>query len=270
LTGADASASAGGLDGLLALAVECVHRAGGLLIDHFAGPAREVRTKSGPRDLVSAADLAAEDTIRMLIARDRPGDGVLGEEHDETRSQSGLRWDVDPLDGTANFLRRIPHWCVSVACVDAVGPLVGAVYDPLRGECFTGARGRGATLADAPLQGSGATDLRIATLGGEFSAHTPAQADRTRRLVSSVGHVRSYGSAALDLAWAAAGRFDAVYHGRFPSPWDVAAGSLLCYETGLSVERLAGDGDADASLLAAPRSLAAPLRALIAGSSTRR
>ena len=252
------------IDQLLPLARECARRAAAILLEHFAAPARDVRAKSGPKDLVSAADIAAEDSIRALLRRERPGDGVLGEEHGETESRTGLRWVVDPLDGTHNFLRRIPHWCVSVACEDAGGALVGVVHDPLRAELFVAARGRGATLGGAELSGSGTEDLRLATLGGEFSSHSPAQAGRVGRLVSGAGHVRSYGSAALDLAWAAAGRFDAVFHGRLPSPWDIAAGALLCREAGLAVERLAEDGDPQPSLLVATPALAGPLREVIA------
>jgi myo-inositol-1(or 4)-monophosphatase len=214
-----------------------------------------VRTKSGPRDLVSAADLAAENTIRALLASERPGDGVLGEEYGETPSTTGLRWVVDPLDGTFNFLRRIPHWSVSVACEDADGALVGVVRDALRGECFSAARGCGAELNGQPLRGSSATDLSLAVLGGEFSARSEPQAEAVRRLVSRAGHVRNYGSTALDLAWGAAGRWDAVYHGRFPAPWDVAAGGLLCREAGLIDQRVNVDGSREPRMVVAPAAL---------------
>jgi myo-inositol-1(or 4)-monophosphatase len=243
---------------LLAVAHEAARVAGDVLCAHFAEAPRDVRTKSSPRDLVSAADLAAETAVRSLLARERPGDGILGEEHGETPSTTGLRWVVDPLDGTANYLRRIPHWSVSVACEDGDGALVGVVRDPLRGECFAAARGRGATLDGVPLRASEASDLSLATLAGEFSARSDAQAQAARRLVTRAGHVRSYGSAALDLAWAAAARWDAVYHSRYPAPWDVAAGGLLCREAGLHVERVPFDGDA-ARLVAAPPGLLAPL-----------
>ena len=250
-------------DELLPIARSVAARAGAILREHFDAPARGVRSKSNPSDLVSAADVAAEGEIRELLRRSRPGDGMLGEEGGETPSRSGLRWVVDPLDGTWNFLHRIPHWSVSVACEDARGPLVGVVLDPLRDECFSAARGLGATLNGEPLSGSEVTDLELATLGGEFSAHTEAEAEAVRSLVSGVGQVRNYGSAALDLAWAAAGRWDAVYHGRFPSDWDVAAGALLCREAGLSFERLEGLDGAQPRLLVAAPAIAAPLRALI-------
>lgn len=253
------------IEELLALAHRCAATAAAVLTEHFTAPARGVRTKSGPKDMVSAADLAAEDAIRTLLARERPDDGVLGEEHPETASRSGLRWVVDPLDGTLNYLQRIPHWSVSVGCEDSRGALAGVVHDPLRDEWFAAARGRGATLGQSRLSGSDADDLALATVGGEFSARTPAQGARSQRLLAGVGHARAYGSAALDLAWAAAGRFDAVYHGRFPSPWDVSAGSLLCLEAGLSVERLTGEEGRQPWLLAAPPSLATPLRDLLCG-----
>ena len=260
----DAAARHPDVGELVSLACECARRAGTLLREHFSEPPRDVRTKSGPTDLVSASDLAAEDVVRELLARERPGDGVLAEERAETASRTGLRWVVDPLDGTINFLKRIPHWGVSVACEDADGSLAGVVHDPLRDEWFVAARGRGATLDGVVLGGSDATDLGVSTVGGEFSAHTLAQEERVRRLAASAGHLRSYGSATLDLAWAAAGRFDAVFHGRYPSPWDLAAGSLLCREAGLSFERVATTGDDEPLLLAAPAELARALRELIA------
>jgi myo-inositol-1(or 4)-monophosphatase len=251
------------LEACLAIARECAAHAGELLLDHFGAAPSGVRAKSGPRDLVSSADLAAEGVIRAILRRRARGDGVLGEEEPETRSETGRRWVVDPLDGTTNFLRRIPHWSVSIALEDELGPLVGVVHDPPRGEWFTATRGCGSANGGTPLTGSDATDLRLATVGGEFSARSAAQAECSRRLVSAVGHVRSYGSAALDLAWAAAGRFDAVYHGRFPSPWDLAAGSLLCREAGLEVDRLPAPGEREGRLLVAPPPLTAGMRILI-------
>jgi myo-inositol-1(or 4)-monophosphatase len=243
------------LDALLRVAREAARRAGDLLRERFAAPARDVHTKSGPRDFVSAADLAAEQSIRALLASERRGDGVLGEEYGETPSSTGLRWVIDPLDGTVNYLRRIPHWSVSVACEDSDGPLVGVVRHPLRGECFSAVRGRGADLNGAQLRGSSATDLSLAAVGGEFSAWSDAQAEAVRRLVSRAGYMRNFGSTALDLAWGAAGRWDAVYHGRFPKPWDRAAGVLLCREAGLVDVRVNADDSGEPRMLVAPPAL---------------
>jgi myo-inositol-1(or 4)-monophosphatase len=253
------------LEELLVLADECARQAAGVLLEHWGRPATGVRPKSGPNDLVSAADVAAEHAIRAVLVARRPGDGVLGEEEEEIPSTTGLTWVVDPLDGTANYLRRVPHWSVSVACEDREGPLVGLVYDPLRDECFTAARGGGASLNGAALVRSEVDEVAVAAVCGEFSARSAAQAGCAHRLVSAVGHVRNFGSVALDLAWAAAGRVDAAVNVRFPSPWDVRAGELLCREAGLTFERLADpSGDHD-RLLAAPPALASELREIIVG-----
>ena len=250
-------------DDLLRVAVEAARAAASVLREHFVAPPREVRTKSSPRDLVSAADLAAEQAIRDLLARERPGDGVLGEEQEETPSETGLRWVVDPLDGTVNYLRRLPHWSVSVGCEDSDGSVVGVVADPLRDEWFTAARGRGAFLNGAPLSGSSVNDVSLAAVGGEFSVRQDGEAEPVHRLIARVGYLRNYGSAALDLAWAAAGRWDAVFHVRMPSPWDLAAGSVLCTEAGLSVEPVRS-GAAAPCLLVAPAGLRRELLDLIA------
>lgn len=226
------------LDELLEIARAAALRAGAELRERFSAPARDVRTKSSARDLVSAADHAAEGDVRDVLASARPGDGVLGEEGEETPSSTGLRWVVDPLDGTWNFLHGVPHWCVSVGCEDASGGLVGVVYDPLREECFAAARGRGATLAGERLAGPAAGDLATATVGGELSGRADDLAEVSHRIVMTVGHVRNFGSTALDLAWLAAGRWDAVYHARNPAAWDVAAGAVLCGEAGVAIERV--------------------------------
>jgi myo-inositol-1(or 4)-monophosphatase len=247
---------------LLAIARDCGRLAAEVLLQHVAAPARAVQTKSGPNDLVSAADLASEDAIRSLLARRRPDDGILGEERPELPARSGLRWVIDPLDGTRNYLQRIPHWAVSVACEDRDGAVVAVVVDAERDECFTAARGCGAWLDGRRLTGSAVTELRVATVGGEYSARTATQAERSQRLLTHAGGVRNYGAAALDLAWAAAGRFDAVYHGRFPAPWDVAAGALLCREAGVGVECI-GDGDEEPLMLAAAPALMEQLTALL-------
>ena len=240
--------------------------AGALLVEQQAGP-RTVEYKDQlKRDPVTDADKAAEARLREAIHARFPDHVILGEEGADSETGAGeFVWALDPLDGTANFLPRIPHWAVSVACEDAAGVLLGVVHDPLRDEWFAGARGRGATLDGAPLRGSAETDLRLATLGGEFSARSAAQADCSGRLLSNVGHVRNFGSCALDLAWAAAGRVDAAFNMRFPSPWDVRAGELLCREAGLTFERLTDPSDDHDRLLAAPPALAPALREVILG-----
>src|ERR1700743_3786034 len=128
-------------DALLDLAVAAARLAGGLLAERAGrGAERTVSAKSTPTDLVSEADLAAEHAIREVLAKRRPDDGFLGEEGGGEEGTSGLRWIVDPLDGTINFLFGIPQWCVSVAVADEEGTVAGAVYDPNREELFTATR----------------------------------------------------------------------------------------------------------------------------------
>lgn len=235
---------------LLALAQRAARAAGEVLVERFRGPREAVRSKSTPTDLVSAADLAAEQKIRALLAAERPDDAVLAEEGGGAAGVSGLRWVVDPLDGTVNFLFGVPHWCVSIACEDAGGTLAGVVLDPLRDECFVARRGHGATLvtgeaaapaAPAALRGPPERDLEKALVATGFSydaAVRERQGASAAAMLPRVRDLRRAGSAALDLAWTAAGRYDAYYeHGVYP--WDVAAGLLLCQEAGLARRDLA-------------------------------
>src|SRR5262249_45248274 len=144
-------APGGGRQQLLDVAIEAARMAGGLLLERAApGGEREGASKSTPPALVSEADLASERAIRELLGRRRPDDGFVGEEGSgERRGSSGLRWVVDPLDGTVNYLFGIPQWSVSVAARDEEGTVAGAVYDPNRDELFAATRGGPALLHSA-------------------------------------------------------------------------------------------------------------------------
>ncbi len=160
-------------DALLEVAVEAARMAGALLGERVRrGVEREVVSKSTPTDLVSEADLAAERAIRELLAERRPDDGFLGEEGEQERGSSGLRWVVDPLDGTINFLFGIPQWCVSVAVCDEQGALAGAIYDPNRNELFTATRaGRPRLIGPAgAVELSGRSAATTGSRGGEAGA----------------------------------------------------------------------------------------------------
>jgi myo-inositol-1(or 4)-monophosphatase len=254
---------------LLAVARDAAEAAGALLLEHFARPRAALRSKSSPTDPVTEADLAAERLIRERIGAARPGDAVLGEEGGEPRpAEAGdgtVRWIVDPLDGTTNFLYGIPLWCVSVACEDADGPLAGVVHDPVRGETFAAARGGRATVNDEPVEASDADDAAHALVATGFG-YTPerraAQAAVVARVLPRVRDIRRGGAAALDLAWTACGRFDAYWE-RGVRPWDVAAGALVCERAGLVVRRLEAAGDLPDGLLAAPPALLGPLLELV-------
>jgi myo-inositol-1(or 4)-monophosphatase len=273
---------------LLELAVEAARLAGGLLSERAArGAERSVSSKSTPTDLVSEADLAAEHAIRALLAERRPEDGFLGEEGGGQGGDSGLRWIVDPLDGTVNFLFGIPQWSVSVAVSDETGTLAGAVYDPNREELFTASRegpalmagpsgtielaGRAADpQATRPSPGaageetSGLGTAMVAT-GLAYDARVrAAQAQVLARLAPRVRDIRRFGSAALDLCWTAAGRYDAYFE-RTVKPWDIAAGELVCRRAGLEVRELEEAEALPWGILVARVGLADPLRELVGG-----
>jgi myo-inositol-1(or 4)-monophosphatase len=251
---------------LRVLAAEVARAAGELLRERFlAGGERAVGSKSSPTDLVSEADLAAERAIRTIIGERRPGDAILGEEGGETQEGEGLRWIVDPLDGTVNFLFGIPQWCVSVAVHDDAGGLAGVVFDPLRDELFAGERGGRATLNGVPVSGSRSSDLATALVATGFSYSADVrtiQAEVLARVLPCVRDVRRMGSAALDLAWTAAGRYDAFYE-RGIHTWDVAAGTILCTCSGLEHRGLEAEGVAPAGLVVAPPGLLGALAELV-------
>jgi myo-inositol-1(or 4)-monophosphatase len=247
---------------LRALAESVSREAGALLRDAFYGPELRVSVKSTPTDLVSEADLAAERAIRAILAARVPGDAVMGEEGEDTPGTSGRRWIVDPLDGTVNYLYGLPLWAVSVACEG----VVGVVFDPVRGELFAAAADGPATLNDEPLTArpAGTLDQALVATGfGYDPQRRTLQAEVVARVLPRARDIRRGGSAALDMAWCAAGRLDAYYE-RGINPWDVAAGELICARAGLVVQRLDPLGALPWGIMAAPPAFAGELRDLIA------
>jgi myo-inositol-1(or 4)-monophosphatase len=213
----------------------------------------------------------------------------VGEEGGSTEGTTGLSWVVDPLDGTVNFLFGIPQWCVSVAVRDGEGMLAGAVYDPNRDELFTATREGPARLSgpagDAtdlagPLRAAGAGPRDVAGPRGPRGAALPAamvatglaydaavreaQAKVLARLVPRVRDIRRFGSAALDLTWTAAGRYDAYFE-RSVKQWDIAAGALICERAGLRVVELEPYENLPWGILVARPELLEPLLELVAG-----
>ena len=231
-------------------------------MNRFGKPAHGVDAKSSATDLVSDADRDAEALIRDLLMHERPEDGLLAEEGTSEAGESGRRWVFDPLDGTVSYLYGYPHWCVSVALEDALGTAVGVVFDPNRDELFAAERDAGATLRGQAISVREATPLEralIATGFGYDPARRAAQAEVVQRLLPAVRDIRRAGSAALDLAWLAAGRLDGYYE-RGLNPWDWAAGSLLVLEAGGAVESLDGEPP---GLIAGPPPLVAALRPVV-------
>lgn len=195
-------------------------------------------TKSTPTDMVTAVDKASEARIVEAITARRPDDGVMAEEGTGIASRSGLKWVIDPIDGTTNFVYGYPAFAVSIAVVDADtdASIAGAVADVVRGEVFSAARGAGAFLHEAPISLSeGPADFSRALIGTGFS-YSPnlrvEQAEVLARLLPVARDIRRGGSAALDLCWASCGRLDAYYE-RGTAPWDRAAGMLIASEVGL-------------------------------------
>jgi len=246
-----------------------------LLQKYRSGDERGVRSKSTPTDLVSDADVEAERYIRKGIAKTRPGDGMLGEEGDDQPGLSGLRWVVDPLDGTVNYLFGIPHWCVSVAVQDGegtggmgkdgMGTLAGAVYDPLRDELFAARSDGEPTLNGGPIGATRCADLATAMVATGFNYDArvrEAQAGVLKRLIPHVRDIRRFGAAALDLAWTAAGRYDAFYE-RGVHVWDVAAGVLMCERAGLQIRELPERDGLPWGVLISPPALVAELLELV-------
>ena len=218
--------------------------------------------------MVSEADLAAERLIGERLAAQRPGDRILAEEGGARQPSGGedsdLRWIVDPLDGTINFLFGIPQWGVSVACEDGEGALAGVVHDPVREETFAATRGGRTTVNGEPVRGSSQDELAQALVATGFAYGSDVrarQAETVARVLPQVRDIRRLGSAALDLAWTACGRVDAYYE-RGLQPWDLAAGALLCRAAGLDVRELPA-GDQPSGMLAAPPPLAVELEALV-------
>jgi myo-inositol-1(or 4)-monophosphatase len=249
---------------LLQLAAAVAHEAGAGLRETF-GRALATSAKSTPTDLVSEADLATEQLIRARLEQARPDDAIMGEEGDDRPGTSGLRWVVDPLDGTVNFLFGIPVWCVSIACEDSGGALAGVVFDPLREETWAATRDGPATMNGAPISARDRRELgtaMVATGFGYDAAVRESQARVVARLLPRVRDVRRLGAAALDLAWAAGGRFDAYYE-RGVKHWDVAAGALICARAGLAVRELPPAPPADSGLLVAPPAIVDELAALV-------
>jgi myo-inositol-1(or 4)-monophosphatase len=246
---------------LLAVAQEAARAAASVLLDCQGRVTGAVQTKSTPTDPVTEADVAAEEAIRRVISERRPDDSVVGEEGEERAGSSGLRWIVDPLDGTVNYIYGNPLWCVSVACEGHAG----VVYDPVGKECFTAPAGGTPELNGAGIAPTMVTDLGrclLATGFGYDAEVRRGQAATVARLLPVVRDIRRGGSAALDLAWLAAGRCDAYFE-RGVKEWDVAAGRIICEAAGLEVRELEPAGDLPAGLMACAPGMADELQALL-------
>ncbi|MBZ4329745.1 inositol monophosphatase family protein [Corallococcus sp. AS-1-12] len=214
-------------------AEEGARMAGHILRERF--PQHRTIEFKGGIDLVTDADRASEDALLAFLRQRHPHHAILAEESGATQGTDTFRWIVDPLDGTTNYSHQVPHFCVSVAVEGPEGTVAGAVYDPMRDELFSAAKGQGATLNGVPLKASPTATLERALLCTGFPYDVRERPDLPVGLFSQLillaQGMRRTGSAALDLAYVAAGRFDGYFEFGL-KPWDIAAGGLLVAEAG--------------------------------------
>ncbi|MFC9796448.1 inositol monophosphatase family protein [Streptomyces sp. NPDC057695] len=256
---------------LLDLALGAARRAGALLRDGRPDDLAVAKTKTSPIDVVTEMDIAAEKLITGFLAEHRPEDGFLGEEGASSPGTSGVRWVIDPLDGTVNYLYGLPTWAVSIAAERDGETVVGVVAAPMRGETYRAVLGGGAYADGGPgteprrLAVRPAPALAQALLGtgfGYVQARRDHQAEVARRVIPRVRDIRRGGSAAIDLCDVAAGRLDAYYE-RGLNPWDLAAGALIAREAGALTGGRPGEPESGELTLAAPPGLFEPVQDLL-------
>ena len=224
---------------LAAIAVELAVRAADLLLHGQARVRTTVETKSTGTDMVTEMDRASEALIVGELLTRRPNDGILGEEGASRAGTSGVRWVIDPLDGTTNYLYGFPSYGVAIAAEVEGRAIAGAVHDVPHGETFWAALGHGSWLGDRRLVADSAATLATALVGTGFGydpARRAAQSEVLTGVLPNVRDVRRAGAAAIDVCWVAAGRLDAFYELGL-APWDWAASSLVASEAGVRTER---------------------------------
>ncbi|PPR61028.1 MAG: Inositol-1-monophosphatase [Alphaproteobacteria bacterium MarineAlpha4_Bin2] len=226
--------------------VRAAERAGRALIRDFGEVDLLQVSRKGPGDFVTAADLKAEKIVKEELKKGRPEFGFLMEESGRASgSDKSHVWIVDPLDGTTNFLHGLPHFCVSIGLTRDNEVIAGVVFDPIKDEVFWTERGVGAFVNNRRLRVSGRTllDEAILATGVPFNRNDQETCeqfiDQLRSVMKRTAGIRRYGSAALDLAYVAAGRYDGFWENGL-HPWDVAAGLLLVREAGGFVTNLRG------------------------------
>lgn len=248
------------LDQLLAVATAAATAAAAVLRPEFGRHRQDVTTKSSSTDMVSEMDRAAEHSVVTMIRQSRPDDAILAEEGTARSGTSGVRWVIDPLDGTTNYLFGVPAYGVSVAAEIDDSTVVGVVVDPSRQETWQAVRDRGASINGLPLQLQAPPSLSSALIATGFSYRPERRAHQAAlllHLLPRVRDIRRFGAAALDLCWVAGGRFSGFYELDL-QPWDLAAGVLIAEEAGAEVGSLA-DGT---TVVAAP-GLLGPLLGLL-------
>ena len=234
------------MEPMVTIALRAARKAGDLIVRASDELDRVGHQAKGVADYVTEVDIAAEQEILYQLGKAYPDHEFLAEESGQTgNAKSDHLWVIDPLDGTSNFMRGIPHYCVSIACI-VDGRLAHAVvFDPVRQEEFTASRGRGAQLNGHRLRVSNRTDLRECLLGtgipflGHEQQRLPQYTQTLAELAAQCMGIRRAGAAALDLAYVAAGRFDGFWETGLER-WDIAAGALIIKEAGGLISDLSG------------------------------
>jgi myo-inositol-1(or 4)-monophosphatase len=225
----------------LEVAIEAAREAGAIL-QEWAG--RFTVTEKSRANLVTEADFASQKAIHRRIHGRFPTHNFLGEEGlAETNSASEWRWVIDPLDGTSNYVHGFPYFAVNIALEYGKDLMVAVTFDPTRDELFTAIRGEGAFLNGQPIQPTRVSDLRDAMVVASLPVACRPEHYAVQQLLNVMPHVQTVqrtGSAALNLAYVAAGRIDAFWSGSL-KPWDMAAGVLLVQEAGGRVTRMNGE-----------------------------
>jgi myo-inositol-1(or 4)-monophosphatase len=217
------------------LAKEAARRAGKLVASLLGKTV--IEQKGSSYDLITGADRKAEELIAAFLTREMPGCAILGEEdHREGKLMADRLWVIDPLDGTTNFAHAIPHFGISIAYAEKGALIAGAVYDPMRNELFSAAAGRGARCNGTTIHVSKSHDLTQSLIATGFYYDRSVTMEKTLRALyglfqEDIRCMRRMGSASLDLAWLACGRFDGYFEYTL-SPWDFAAGLLVVLESG--------------------------------------
>ena len=247
-----------------ALALESAH------ILTTAGRPATIERKRTSVDLVTELDRRVERHVVDRLHHVRPDDGILGEEGGAADGVSGVRWLIDPIDGTTNFVYDYPGYAISIGVEVGGQRVVGVVHDVVLAETFAASRGGGATLNGRVIRVSSQADLATALVGTGFSYGSDiraTQAEVLRHVLPRVRDIRRRGSAALDLCWVACGRLDAFYERDHGGPWDIAAGEVIVREAGGLIGGLVGGLDGPALtpglVLASGRALFEELRALL-------
>jgi myo-inositol-1(or 4)-monophosphatase len=238
-------------------AMEAAEAAAAVLVAGAGGAVTGVSTKISATDMVSDVDRASERAVGEVLGRRRPHDGLLGEEGTNRAGTTGVRWVIDPLDGTTNFLFGIPQFAVSIAAEIEGEPVAGVVLDPSRREIWSAAKGHGSFLNGGRCSvaaGRSTLDRALCATGfGYRPERRQWQAAVAAEVIPAVRDIRRFGSAALDLSWTGGGRYDAYFEWGL-NRWDFSAGALVASEAGARVESVGRH-----LVVAAPPDLFGPL-----------